>query len=61
MRIIGLILGGALLSTALIFLIGSGIWLLSLTSYPFWPTVGGGSLIAAGIGAIIGGCVALDI
>lgn len=39
------------------FVLSTGIWLLSQTEYPYWRTVGGGTLLITVLGAIIGALV----
>lgn len=45
---------GAVIGTLVGFTLASGVWLLSVTTYPYGRTVGGATLILAVVGAFVG-------
>lgn len=54
MRILVGAIYGALLAGLFMFVAASGVHLMSLTTYPYWQTVGGATIIATVVGAAIG-------
>jgi hypothetical protein len=55
-----LILGGITIGGVLMWLFGTGLWLLTNTNYPYLRTVGGGVVLGVGVAALICTCIVLD-
>lgn len=54
MTILKFALLGAVSSGIFGWVVGSGFWLISHTTYDYWTMVGGVTLIVAGVGGAIG-------